>query len=267
MRLAVVSDIHGNLPALDAVLAEIGALGVDRIVNLGDVASGPLWPRETIERLMPLALPTLAGNHERQLLALGTAVDPRDRGSDALAARALGEPERAWLRTLPKSLRLAGGVAACHGTPSSDCRYLMETVTDDFGRAGSLGLRAATEAELLERLDGAEPAAVLLCGHSHLPRVRRLGDGRLLVNPGSVGLPAYDDERPHRHHVENGDAAARWALLESAGAGWRAELRATAYDAEAAARRAEAQGRGDWADALRSGRVGRTEAAVLGRVA
>ena len=66
MKLAVISDIHGNLPALDAVLADIAAHRVEQIVNLGDILSGPLWAADTADRLMALALPTIAGNHERQ---------------------------------------------------------------------------------------------------------------------------------------------------------------------------------------------------------
>lgn len=262
MRIAIVSDIHGNLPALEAVLADIAALGADAIVNLGDIASGPLWPRETLQRLMPLALPTLAGNHERQLLALATVADG-DRSSDALAARALGDIERAWLRKLPQTSQVALGVEACHGTPTSDCTYLLETVTDDFGRDGSHGIRAATSDEVARRLAGASTPAVLLCGHSHVPRALRLDDGRLVVNPGSVGLPAYDDERPYRHWVENDGPDARWAWIETCGDGWHAELCRSRYDAEAAARRAESLGRGDWADALRTGRVGRTESQAM----
>ena len=85
----------------------------------------------------------------------------------------------------------------------------------------------------------------------------RLDDGRLIVNPGSVGLQAYDDDHPCPHIVENGSPHARYALLERRAEGWQVELRALPYDHEAAARRAEANGRGDWADALRSGLVGR----------
>ncbi|MGD8106027.1 metallophosphoesterase family protein [Pantoea sp. FN0302] len=68
MKLAVISDIHGNLPALDAVLADIQSQGVDKIVNLGDIVSGGLFPAETADRLIPLNIPTIRGNHERQLL-------------------------------------------------------------------------------------------------------------------------------------------------------------------------------------------------------
>ena len=67
MNIAVLSDIHGNIAALDAVLADAAARGVDQIVNLGDICSGGLFPQETADRLMPLDLPTIRGNHERQL--------------------------------------------------------------------------------------------------------------------------------------------------------------------------------------------------------
>jgi len=79
-----------------------------------------------------------------------------------------------------------------------------------------------------------------------------------------VGLPAFDDDHPHAHRMETGSPHARWALVERVDAGWQVQQRLTAYDFRAAARRADTEGRGDWADALRSGRVGRTEAEVCG---
>ncbi|HSI57866.1 MAG TPA: metallophosphoesterase family protein [Ideonella sp.] len=255
MRLAIVSDIHGNLPALEAVIAEIAQARVDAVLNLGDILSGPLWPLETARRLMALGWPTMRGNHERQVLE-----DPRERmgASDAFAADALGEAERAWLAGLPTSLRWAGGeVLACHGTPGSDLHYLLETVTPGFGQHGSPGLRAASPAEIEARLGGVHPP-VLLCGHSHVPRVVQSG-ATLIVNPGSVGLPAYDDVHPFPHDVETGSPHARWALLARESTGWRAEQRVTHYDHALSAARAEQAGRFDWADALRSGRVGRRE--------
>jgi len=267
MRLAAISDIHGNLPALEAVLAEIEREAVDLIVNLGDIVSGPLWPRETAQRLMSLDLPTIRGNHERQLLTLRL---DRQSNTDAQASRALREGELAWLRSLPAALELDGGVRCCHGTPSNDCHYLLETVVPGFdataarrGDKTALGLRAATVDEVLARL-GSHAGGLALCGHSHVPRATALPGGLLAVNPGSVGLPAYDEDLPLPHWVENGDPTARWALMERLPDGrWTAVLRATAYDHEHVARRADANGRGDWADALRTGRVGRTEREAL----
>jgi predicted phosphodiesterase len=257
MRLAFVSDIHGNLPALEAVLAEIEGAGVDAVLNLGDIASGPLWPCETIDRLAALGWPTIAGNHERQLLT-----QPRDRmgPSDAFAAAAIGASQRAWLEALPPTLHFSDALWCCHGTPTSDLVYLLETVVPGFNRGSDPGLRAASAGELRQRLGSwARGPELVVCGHSHVPRAMQCAGGPLLLNPGSVGLPAYDDAHPLPHVVENGSAHARWAIAERGATGWSVQLRATAYDFEAAARRAEHNRRGDWADALRSGRVGRME--------
>lgn len=268
-RIAAVSDIHGNLPALQAVWAEIERAAPALVVNLGDIASGPLWPQETVQWLMareaaePARWRTIAGNHERQALASDVA---RMGASDAYAARALGAPERAWLAALPPTLRLADDVLLCHGTPASDLVYFMETVTPGFGTDGERGLRAATAVELAERAGEHPPgdalaglsSALILCGHTHVPRAMAVPGGPLVVNPGSVGLQAYDDDHPFAHVVENGSPDARWALLERDRHGaWHVQLRSTPYDWQAAAARAEANSRGDWADALATGFMGR----------
>ncbi|MES2453306.1 MAG: metallophosphoesterase family protein [Pseudomonadota bacterium] len=244
MRIAVISDIHGNIAALDAVLADIATRDVDLIVNLGDICSGSLFPSETADRLMPLALPTIRGNHERQLVTL-----PRERmgQSDLYAAERLRPDQLAWLGGLPTSLRIADDVLLVHGTPDSDLTYFLETVTED-------GLREATLPEVEQRA-GDTDAAAILCGHTHLPRSVRLTDGRLIVNPGSVGLPAYDDDRPFPHVVESGSPHARYAVITGAEGRWSAELIMVDYDWQGAAQDAEAHGRPDWAQALRTGRV------------
>ncbi len=254
MRLAAVTDIHGNLPALEAVLADIARSQVDLVVNLGDIVSGPLWPVETADRLMALALPTIRGNHERQVLRPLEGMGASDRH----AALRLTAAQRGWLATLPATMRPASDVFCCHGTPDNDLRYFLETVTPDFGSNGSRGVRAATHDEAMERA-GKVQASLILCGHTHQPRIRQLDDGRLVVNPGSVGLPAYDDNHPHFHLMETGSPHARYALLERHNGRWSVELRNVAYDWESAAVQADRNGRPDWADALRSGRVGTLE--------
>ncbi|HSW07081.1 metallophosphoesterase family protein [Aquabacterium sp.] len=263
MKIAALSDIHGNLQALQAVLVEAQEAGADVIVNLGDIVSGPLWPQQTAALLQTLALPTIAGNHERQLLTIPL---PRLGASDAHAVRELQPPQRDWLAALPATRWLDAEVFCCHGTPGTDLQYLMETVTADHQRDGAPGVRAATAAELAQRLGDCR-ARVVLCGHSHVPRTVQLeydGQAMLVVNPGSVGLQAYDDDHPHTHRIELGSPHARWALLERRADGqWRVEHRETPYDWASAARQAELNGRGDWADALLSGFVGRLEREVL----
>src|SRR5437868_10042363 len=243
MKIAAISDIHGNLAALDAVLADIASLQVDVTVNLVDILSGPLSIAETADRLMALALPTISGNHERQVLTHS----PQKMGpSDAFAAARLSDAHRAWLSGLPATLQLTDEVFCCHGTPSTDLVYFLETVTADFANHGSPGIRRASLAEADERAGSAMQGVahgVILCGHTHVPRVMRLSDGRLVVNPGSVGLQAYEDNHPHEHHVENGSPHARYAVLTRLAAGWQVDLRHVPYDHESAARLAEANAR------------------------
>ncbi len=242
MRLALVSDIHGNLPALEAVVADIARRGADRVVNLGDALSGPLLPRETAQYLAAAGWPSIAGNHERQLLEFR----PGHGGpSDAYAHAQLTETEFAWLRALPSTLRLEGDVLLCHGTPDADCRYFLESIAGD-------ALVLATPEEVEERR-GTARAELIACGHTHVPRAVRLADGTLVVNPGSVGLPAYTDDAPVFHRAETGSPAARYALVERTAAGWTVEHVAVEYDHETPARLAAQRGRTDWEIALRSG--------------
>jgi predicted phosphodiesterase len=250
-RLAVLSDIHGNLPALLAVLAQIDAERIGQVVNLGDIVSGPLWPRETADRLMSLGWPTIAGNHERQALAAA----PSSGDDDGFAAAELTAAQRGWLQSLPPRLSvLDGAVVLVHGTPYSDLQGLLETVTPGHAPGGDPGVRSAGVAEIEHRLGDAASSEVLLCGHTHVPRAVML-DGRLLVNPGSIGRPAYTHDQPHPHRVETGSPHARWAVLERGDHGWHAQLRLTPYDWHASADRAASLGFADWAHELRSGRA------------
>jgi predicted phosphodiesterase len=244
MRIAAISDIHGNLAALEAVLADIAKRGADVTVNLGDILSGPLQPAATADRLMVLDMPTVAGNHERQVL---THAPERMGESDRYACDHISALHRAWLRSLPSTLRLAPDVLLVHGTPLSDLVYWMETVDER-------GQRPATYAEVLERAGDAS-ASLILCGHTHVPRSVMLDDGRLIVNPGSVGLQAYEDVHPHPHRAENGTPHARYAIVERRGGAWQVEQIAVPYDWHAASAKAAAHGRPDWAHALATGRM------------
>jgi hypothetical protein len=128
-----------------------------------------------------------------------------------------------------------------------DREYLLDTV--DAGRT-----RLATAAEIEQRLSGAT-APVILCGHSHLPRAVRTATGQLLVNPGSVGLPAFDDGNPSYHVIETGSPDARYAVLERRSSAWAVSLLSVPYDFEPMANLAEENARPEWAHALRTGYV------------
>ncbi|URW76726.1 metallophosphatase family protein [Sphingomonas donggukensis] len=236
-RVAVLSDIHGNLPALEAVVADSAARGCDAVLNLGDCVSGPLWPAETATFLMARDWPTIAGNHERQLLA-----DRATMGaSDAFAAERLSSAHRDWIAALPTGLTV-GDMWMCHGTPASDVEHLTVTVTPD-------GLRPATDDELLMRIAGTSEA-IVLCGHTHIPALRSIGQQQI-ANPGSVGLQAFTDDRPYPYSVEAGSPAARYAMVEDG----VATLLEVAYDHHAAAAKARREGFDGWARWLETGRV------------
>lgn len=249
MRIAVLSDIHGNAWALDAVLAELDEAKADRVVNLGDCLHGPLDPRGTYERLREHAWPTVRGNQDR------TLIDGADDPTTRFVIAELGEAPVGWLADNTRAtVRLDPGILACHGNLEHDDVTLIERVEPTH-------VRRATEAELAGALaDAGEGVEVVLCGHSHQPGIVRLADGRVVVNPGSVGLPAYDDEAPHPHVMESGSPHARWAILERTESGWGIEFRATPYDTEPAAAAARANGRPDWAQWILTGRATPTPA-------
>ena len=245
MRLAVISDIHGNLAALEAVLADIKTRGVDFTVNLGDCVTSPLWPRETFEALASLALPTVRGNHDRWIEEY-----PDDRLSPAgrFARNALTAEQRAALHGLPSQLRLENGILACHGTPSEDTTYLLEESLED-GR-----FMPARREVLEQRLGDATSASVVLCGHSHRQAAVQGPHECLILNPGSVGCPVFADI-PFAANLEYRSPHARYAILTKGKRGWQVELLALEYNWEAAAACALANGRQEWAQALSTGHV------------
>lgn len=238
MRIAVISDVHGNLAALKAVAADFRGRSVDAVINLGDSLSGPLLPRETARFMMATDWLHLAGNHDRQILELG----PGSGASDQFAHEELGIEELEWLASLPQKQEIAPDVFACHGTPDSDVICLLEEAE-----------RPASPLKIETRLTGVN-AAVILCGHSHVPRSVR-SRGRLIVNPGSVGQPAYADDMPHPHVIESGSPDARYALIERRNGEWSASLINVPYPSEEMALLAISRGQPKWAAALRTGYV------------
>ena len=219
MRVAALFDIHGNLPALDAVLAEIRQIGVDRIIAGGDVLPGPM-PHETMARLMELEIPTqfIYGNGDRAILAQLQASSPSEVTYWGTASSTpLPEPFGEWFRWTARQIRpyqdvLAswpltttveidglGKVLFCHATPRNEVEIFTRV----------------TPEERLAPVFANVDAAVVVCGHTHMQFDRRVGSLRV-VNAGSVGMPF-------------GTTGADWLLL-----GPGIELRKTPYDVNAA---------------------------------
>ena len=211
-RVAALYDIHGNLPALEAALADAEATGVESFVLGGDLALGPM-PRETIDRLVALGSRAsyLRGNCDRLMVDAFdgrslASLPPAVQESITWAAGQLDQHRRDFLAGLPETLTLdidgLGPVLFCHATPRSD----DEIVT------------ARTPDERLSPILAHVTQAVVVCGHTHMQFHRQLGKLHL-VNAGSVGMPY-------------GSAGAHWLLL-----GPHIELTRTAYDGARAAER------------------------------
>ncbi|MDN0194110.1 metallophosphoesterase family protein [Streptomyces sp. S.PNR 29] len=213
-RVAVLSDIHGVLPALQAVLAEPEVAAADRIVLTGDIAAGP-QPVEVIDVLRELGERVLwvGGNADRELVEYRRG--ERQEIPDPIgpyAARRLTDEQVEFLAALPPTLTLPvrghGEVLFCHATPRDD----EETVLVDS--------RLDRWAEVFAEVPGT--VRTVVCGHTHMPYAR-LAHGRLVVNPGSVGMPY-------------GRPGAHWCLL-----GPGTDLRVTPYDIPAAIARLTAE--------------------------
>jgi putative phosphoesterase len=204
--LAVLSDIHGVLPALEAVLAEPDVQAAERIVLTGDIAAGP-QPAQVLDRLISLGDKAIwvRGNAERELVALaaGGHITEIQDPIAPWAASQVPPDQLTLLAGLPHpvtvQVRGFGDVLCCHGTPRSDEEVVL--VDTRLSR-------------WLEALDSAPDTVV--CGHTHMPFVR-LVDRRLVINPGSIGMPY-------------GSAGAHWALL----ADGAVQLRRSTFDVEAA---------------------------------
>jgi putative phosphoesterase len=202
VRVAVLSDIHGNLPALRAVLSDLEQEDVRSVVVAGDTISGP-WPVEVFDVVAALDAGIVRGNADREVLQRSTRYGPLA----VWCAGRLGDARlgvaASWPLTLELDVDGLGRVLVCHSTPSSD---------------DPIYTRVTPDADVLELL-GDVDADVVVSGHTHMQYDRTFAGGLRLVNPGSVGMP-YE-----------GTPGAFWAIL-----GPDVELRRTDYDVAATAK-------------------------------
>ena len=215
--MAVISDVHGNAYALEAVLAEVRAASPDLTVNLGDQVEGAADPARAYALQAALGAAEVRGNNEEKLWPGGRR-SPVSREFGAWLGTQVGTEALERLAALPLTLR-AGGLFVCHGSPTSAWEHLLWVW--DHGRPGEAGFYRSRDPRELRALVEPLGTEVVLCGHTHRPGATRVGD-TLVVNAGSVSDQA------------DGDPRARWTLLERRGDHWTTEFRAVAYDVEAA---------------------------------
>ncbi|ANU38612.1 metallophosphoesterase family protein [Vibrio scophthalmi] len=243
---AILSDIHSNVYALRAVVEHAKRLGINQFINLGDILYGPIAPQQTFQYLQSLNTITICGNQDRQIFQ-ATQNDIDANPTMQFIWQQLSQQAMAWMQALPFDYQISDDIYVCHGTPSDDLEYLLEDASH-----GHAQLR--DDQSILDRLDG-QTSAIILCGHTHTPRCVTLSTGQVVINPGSVGMPAYTDDEPFLHSMENYSPHARYATLTlNAEQQWDVAFHCVDYDVASAVEQALCRERNDWAHFLTTGR-------------
>ena len=244
---AIISDIHGNSLALKAVLDDIKARGIKSIINLGDHFFGALEPETVAVVLRENGMLSISGNTDREILE---SIDSgfEKEGMDRVKAN-LSRQSIDWLRALPKTETLDGLFFICHGTPESDDEYLLEKVTEK-------GVFVHNDEDLIARTAHVKER-IILCGHSHVNRIVYLSNDKIILNPGSVGLPAYLGNGEHRFAMESYAPHAKYAIVHSDSNLINIEQVLCSYDWHMASEAARKNGNEKWADFLLYGRMPR----------
>jgi predicted phosphodiesterase len=242
---AIISDIHGNSLALLAVLEDIKARGIEKIINLGDHFFGALEPETVAGILRKNEMLSISGNTDREILeSLAGKLDKEgmDRVKAELSAQTIS-----WLKSLPGTATLDGLFFVCHGTPESDDEYLLEKVTPH-------GVFVYNDEELVKHTNDIKER-IILCGHSHVNRVVYLSNNKIILNPGSVGLPAYLGTGEHRFAMESMTPHAKYAIVHADANSISVEQVLCAYDWNKASEAARKNGNEKWAQFLLHGRM------------
>ena len=244
--IAVIADIHGNVWALEAVIRDARKKNITRFINLGDILYGPLAPQKTYEILRENNWVTIQGNEDRLIC--------ESRNKTILNNPTLSfvledlEPEAIqWIKSLPRTTVSDDKIFLCHGTPDDDLCYLLEDVSNGFP--------IVRKDKNILNLLGNTSHPIVLCGHSHIPRLTLLSSNQIVVNPGSVGLQAYIDDFPVFHEMKTFSPFASYTVLQQNNNGLDFEFVRVLYDTRPAIKKARDLGRMDWAHALATGRV------------
>jgi len=242
---AIISDIHGNLLALLAVLKNIHARRIDTIINLGDHFFGALEPESVAQILRENPMLSIRGNTDREILESLGKVSEKDQMERVKAE--LSKQSIDFLKQLPLTLNVDDLIFVCHGTPDNDNEYLLEKVTEK-------GVFVYNDEELITKTKDIGQR-IIVCGHSHVSRVVYLSNDKIILNPGSVGLPAYLGNGEYRFAMESMTPHAKYAIIHADGPAIGIEQVQCAYDWHKASAAAKSNGSNAWAQFLLHGRM------------
>lgn len=240
--IAIISDIHSNVYALEAVLEDIDSRGIKTIVNLGDTLFGPIDPIRTAELLMDRSnIVHIMGNCDRYLLQ-----EEMESATFQYVKPMLTPDIVNWLQAFKKTW-IFKDLLFCHATPFADDEYLLEEVLPEGVAQKSIHTLMSELASIDQKL--------IFCGHTHVHKSVWLPDGKCIVNPGSVGLPAYYEATPYPHVMESKSPHAKYVIVSPKDENWCMEHILLPYHYELAAHRAEQNNRTDYSYPIRSGRA------------
>lgn len=246
-KIGIISDIHGNHLALEAVVEDLEKNNIETVLNLGDSLYGPLDPEGAFELIYHKRFISISGNQDRFIL------ENEGKGGDlnstlSFVLNSLPNKAFDWIRKLEKQ-SIWKDIYMCHGNFYHDDVPLLEKFYN--GEVIQKSIPELKE-EVIEIAQD-----IIVCGHTHVPRiVNFLNAQQFIINPGSVGLPAYDDDFPFYHKMESDSPFAKYVIIEIEGKKITSlTQRHIKYDYEGAAKQAEKNGRSDWAYCIRNGKV------------
>jgi len=242
--IAIISDIHGNSWALKEVLKDIKAKGIEVIINLGDSIYGPLDPKGTFNLLTDNNVISISGNQDRIILENLNSKSEIETLEYVKAQ--IDNNIIDWLKLLPFDYVFENMIYCCHASPDNDSTYLLEKLQPNC-------VSVKNNIEIDKKLKNIKQK-IVFCGHSHVPRTVETIT-KTIINPGSIGLPAYDDDLPILHKMESFNNYAKYSILTKKGNIMKIEQVTIPYDFEKAAARAESNNRNDWAKWIRTGRA------------
>ena len=244
MKIAVISDIHGNKWALEKVLEDIKNRKISTIFNLGDSLYGPLKPIETFELLQKQNIYNISGNEDR-ILFDNNKKDTKNK-TLKFVLEEINEEIIEWLKSNCKT-KIIDDFFLCHGTPKNDNEYLIEKVTRDK-------VIIKNDKELNYEIRNLSQK-IICCGHSHKFNLISLETDKYIINPGSVGLQAYTDTKPYYHTMENGFNKASYCIIIKEKNQFKFYHNLISYDWKSAADCALKRKCNNWVNWLKTGKI------------
>jgi len=235
MKIALISDIHGNLPALESVYQSIKEKGISEVYNLGDSLYGPLWPEETAQFLIKNEIKSIMGNEDEDLIN-----NKIKNETEKYTLNQLSEKSINWLKNIPNIIENEY-ITLFHGMYNNNRKYFLENICN-----GNIIIK--NNEEIMENIKEIKTKYIGF-GHSHLEKILVIKE-QILINAGSVGWAAFSDDDPI-HKIETLNNYAKYVFINDQ----NIEICNIEYDYKMASKKAKENNRKDWVKYIETGRI------------